>query len=67
MLEKYIFTNISDHAKNNEMKVVGGWEFELEKRELAKIANAKGRLPLLILGVVRWSPAIHSSDIFKLE
>ena len=29
--EKCILTNISDQAKNNEMKVVGGWKFELEK------------------------------------
>jgi hypothetical protein len=43
--EKCIFTNISDQAKNNEMKVVGGWEFELEERELAKIADANGRRP----------------------
>jgi hypothetical protein len=49
------------------MKVMGEWEFELEKRELAKIAISKGRLPLLVLGIVRWSPARHSNDIFKLE
>ena len=36
---------MSDQAKNNEMKVVSGWEFELVKLELAKIAYAKGRLP----------------------
>ena len=42
MPEKCIFTNISDQPKNNEMKVVGGWEFELEKRELAKIAKLYG-------------------------
>ncbi len=45
LLGNFIFTNISDQAKNIEMNVVGRWEFELEKRELAKIANAKGRLP----------------------
>jgi len=38
--EKCIFRNISDQAKDNEMKTVGGWEFELVQRELAKIANA---------------------------
>jgi len=43
--KKCIFTNIGDHAKNNEMKVVSGWEFELEERELAKIAYANGRRP----------------------
>ena len=43
--EKCIFANISDQAKNNEMKVVGGWEFELEERKLAKIADANGRRP----------------------
>ena len=42
MPEKSIFTNISNQAKNNEMKVVGGWEFELETRELAKIAKLYG-------------------------
>ena len=36
LLEECIFTNISDHAKNNEMKVLGGWEFELVK---AKTGN----------------------------
>ncbi len=36
---------MSDQAKNKEMKVVGGWEFELEERELAKIADANGRRP----------------------
>ncbi len=46
MLEKCIFTNITDQAKDNEMKVVGGWEFELEKQELAKFAKANGRLPI---------------------
>ncbi len=40
--KKCIFTNIIDQAKNNEMKVVGGWEFELVKRELAKIAKLYG-------------------------
>ncbi len=40
--EKCIFTNIIDRAKNNDMKVVGGWEFELVKRELAKIAKLYG-------------------------
>ena len=43
--EKCIFTSISDRAKNNEMRVVDGWEFELEERELAKIADANGRRP----------------------
>ena len=43
--EKCIFTNISDQVENNEMKDVGGWEFELEKRELAKIVDANGRRP----------------------
>ncbi len=46
MREKCIFTNISaDQAKNNEMKVVGGWEFELGEREFSKIADANGRRP----------------------
>ena len=34
--EKCIFTNISDQAKNNKMKVVGGWEFELVKARIVK-------------------------------
>ena len=34
--EKRIFTNISDQTKNNEMKVVGGWEFELVKAIIGK-------------------------------
>jgi len=38
LAKKCTFTNIIDQAKNNEMKVVGGWESELVKRELAKIA-----------------------------
>ena len=37
MLEKCKFTNIIDQAKDNELMVVGGWEFELVKRGLAKI------------------------------
>ena len=40
-------------------------QFELEKQESAKSANAKGRLPLLVLGVVRWLPARHSNDVFQ--
>ena len=37
LLEKCIFTNISDQTiKNNEMKVVGGWEFELVKARIGK-------------------------------
>ena len=31
--EKCIFTNISAWAKNNEMNVVGEWEFDLVMRE----------------------------------
>jgi hypothetical protein len=65
--EKFIFTNTCDQAKNNELNVMYGWKFELEKQELAKIANTKGRLPLLVSGVVRWTPARHSNDIFKPE
>jgi hypothetical protein len=42
LLEKCLFKNINDHAKKNDIKVVGGWEFELVKRELAKIAKLYG-------------------------
>ena len=45
MPEKCTFTNISDRAKDNEIKLLGGWEFELEKRELAKIVETNGRRP----------------------
>ncbi len=41
-LEKCIFTNIIDQAKNNEMKVVSGWKFEIVKRKLTKIAKLYG-------------------------
>jgi len=40
--KKCTFINISDQAKNDKMQVVGGWEFELEKRKLAKIAKLYG-------------------------
>ena len=66
MPEKCIFTNISDQAKNNEMKVVGGWEFELGERELAKIADANVWRPTSMVAV-RWSLARHGNNIFKLE
>ena len=45
--EKCIFTNNSDQAKKNEMKVVGGCEFELGRRELAKNCG----LCLLVFGL----------------
>ncbi len=34
--EKCILTNICDKAMNNEMKVVGEWEFELVKARTGK-------------------------------
>ena len=35
------------------MKVVGGWEFELEKREVTKIVDVNnGRRPYLIMALM---------------
>jgi len=34
--EKCIFTNIGDQGKNNEIKVVGGWELVLVKARIGK-------------------------------
>ncbi len=54
MPEKCIFTNISDHTKDNEMKVVGGWEFELESENWQRLLMLTG-VALTSIGVVRWS------------
>ncbi len=34
--QRVYISNISDQAKNNEMKAVGGWEFELVKARIGK-------------------------------
>ena len=45
---------------------MGGWEFELGERELAKIADANVWRPTCMVAV-RWSLARHGNNIFKLE